>query len=290
MKSTRIPTVDRPARAFTLVEMMVAIGVIIVLLALLLPALGVARRNSVWAGSQNNLRQIFTLMTAYSGDNRDFIVPSEFDYSAAQYPGKVRTASPAGNDPPIGLPSTGTWTDILWTTGGFAPIQVPANGGYDYRFDSPDRLLYEAVPDFKSPFRSLVANGFNAKSPSIGEALPFGDGAEEVTEPGYFAANQFFDSTQPNGWFTTGQIKRPTLSVYLVDSFYGEVIPTTDAAWNTLPQSNAAATGQVDFRYVGDTALLLMLDGRIVTQPRWDELQDLRADFQIRVVGLDSDN
>ncbi len=294
MQSTLPRIVDQPRRAFTIVEVMVAIGIITVLLALLLPALGVARRNSQWAGSQNNLRQIHALMSAYSGDNRDYIVPSEFDYNAAQYPGKVRSASPAGVNPLLGQPSTGSWSDILWTYGELGPLLLPDDDGaadaYDYRYDSPDRFVFERLDDYKSPFRSMVANSYNAKTPSTPEALPFGDGAEEVGEPGYFAANQFFDSTIAGNWFTAGQIRRPTLSVYLVDSFHGEVIPATDDAWSGLPQSNNAAVGQVDFRYVGDTALLLMLDGRIVTQPRWDDLTELRDDFQIRVLGLDSDS
>ena len=277
----------RGARGFTLVEMLVVIGVIILLLGLLLPALGIARRNSQLAGSQSNLRQIFSLMTAYSTDNREYIVPSKFDYSTATAKGKVRSPSPAGVDPLLGDAHKGSWTDILWTTGGFGPIRVPGTE-YDYRFDSPDKPLFDVLPDFESPFRSKVANSFNAKDATDPIATPFGDGAQEIGEPGYFAANDFFDSTQPNRWFTTGQIKRPTVSIYLVDSAYGETIPMTEEAWCGLGQSAPNCSGHVDFRYVGDKTMLLMLDGRLVTQSRWDDLEELVEDYRFKVDNLDS--
>src|SRR5690606_14954920 len=126
-------------RGMTLVEVLTVIGIIVLLLAILLPALRAARGNSIWAGSQNNLRQIATLMQSYSTDNREYIVPSQFDYSAASYRGKVRTPSPAGSTLPLGLPHEGTWTDILWTYGNFGPVQATP----DYRYDSPDRAFYD---------------------------------------------------------------------------------------------------------------------------------------------------
>jgi type II secretory pathway pseudopilin PulG len=266
--------------------MMVVIGVIILLLALLLPALGLARRNAQLAGSQSNLRQIHTLMTAYSTDNREHIVPSQFDYSNATVKGKVRSPSPAGVNPLLGDPHRGTWTDILWTTGGFSPIRVPGTD-YDYRFDSPDQPLFQVMPEFESPFRSKLANTFSAEDSDDPIATPFGDGAQELGEPGYFAANDFFDCRLPDRSFTTGQIKRPTVSIYLVDSAYGETIPMTEEAWCGEAGGSLGCAGHPDFRYVGDKALLLMLDGRVVTQSRWDDLEELVEDYRLRVDDLD---
>lgn len=284
---------------FTLVEMMVVIGVIIILLGLLLPALSVARKNAAWAGSQNNLRQTYTLITAYTTDNRDYIPPSRFDYSTAPYPGKVRTwlngARIPGGGQPLGQQSQGSWADIIWTSGSLGPISLVAGEPgqateifHDYRYDSPDRQIYDILPGFESILRSQVPNSFNAKNPILTEATPIGDGAEELGEPGYFAANDFFDSTGVNGkWWTTGQMRRPTLSVYLVDSAYGEAIPATDEAWDGRLQSVPDARGHVDFRYLGDQALLLCLDGRILSQERWESLTELNEKTQLRIGGLD---
>lgn len=285
----------RSLRGFTIVEILVVIGVVVLLLALLLPALNVARKNGRWAGSQNNLRQAFTMMTSYSTDNREFIVPSRFDYTASSAPVKVRTwaagAVLPGGLSPLGEQRKGSWTDILWTSAGMGPISFVvgdpgATAVYDYRYDSPDKNVFSILPDYDSPFRSKVENGYNAKNPTVAEAIPFGDGAQEIGDPGYFAANDFFDSTGGT-WWTTGQIKHPNLAVYAVDSFYGEAIPATQEAWDGRPQKDPAAKGQVDFRYVGDAALMLLLDGRILTQPRWDDLEDLETTGKVRVTNLD---
>lgn len=58
-------------RAFSLIELLVAIAVIAVLLALLLPALSHARKLSYQVVCANNLRQISVGWTSYVQDNKD---------------------------------------------------------------------------------------------------------------------------------------------------------------------------------------------------------------------------
>ena len=66
----------------------------------------------------------------------------------------------------------------------------------------------------------------------------FGQGAHERSRAGFFAANNFFDAN-PNhpdsGWFTTAQIKVPEQSMYLVDSFYGEIIQDEPGPFDRMP-------------------------------------------------------
>lgn len=291
-------------RGMTIVEIVSVIGIIIVLLAILLPALSIVSANARWATSQSNMRQIFQLMHDYSSANREFIVPSAFDYSQSTYPGKARSQHPPGAPSPLGAEGArlnhGTWSDILWAYGDFGP--PPAAGvlttgdvaPYSYLYDSPDRVYYNGNKSYSSIFRSTVPM---TKAPGGTEALPFGSGAQnvEIGQPGYFAGNQFFDSrsdsavNQFGDWRTTAEIKRPEKMVYLVDSWHGELIePTAYGFGSPSGLSTGGGTsseGQVDFRYPGNTCLMLFIDGHNQTEGNWDLFEDLG---NIRNIEVDS--
>lgn len=67
------PTVRRPG--FTLVELMVVIGIIALLLALLMPALQRARANALSLVCKSNLRQIGQCLIEYMNDNDGWMFP-----------------------------------------------------------------------------------------------------------------------------------------------------------------------------------------------------------------------
>src|SRR5437868_3679273 len=67
------PIILRPVRprrttgkAFTIVELLVVIGIVVVLVALLLPSLSRARSHALRVGCLSNLRQLGTALLAYA--------------------------------------------------------------------------------------------------------------------------------------------------------------------------------------------------------------------------------
>lgn len=293
---------------FSLTELLVVLALIAVLLGLLFPALVGVKSTGLMTTSMSNLRQIGTWMRMYSQDNREFIVPSRFDYAEASYAGKVRAPlDPSGApvDPVVGERNEGTWADILWTVfegGVFPDATKDRNIRHDYRYDSPDGALYELLgDDIPNPLRSAVKiktypdfkgrDESNCDPDDVGDVGGVGPKIGDrwdaaVGHPGFFAANNFFDAANPGqngpGWVLTGQIKSPERSMYLVDSLIGETIDPVDA-----PFDSAGPCLEVDFRYPGDVCLMLFLDGHAQTVSKFPDLVELQGKRQIRVQQLD---
>lgn len=295
----------RRTAGFTLVESLVIVAVMAALASLLLPSIAILRRNSKFVASQNNMRNIGSLMGSYSAESRDHVLPSQFDYSGSQSAGAVRTASPVGTLPPTGGVRKGSWADILWTTSRFGPL-MPSKSKYsrspdwDYRFDSPDYWAYSvdgtvALNMLRSHVDLLKAMPYDAET----EARPFGKGASirEQAHPGYFAANDFFNGAVGR-WYTNAQVRLPANSLYLVDSRAGETIPLPSEAESVSdlsgePAGNANAwlpasrDCEIEFRYIGDLCCMLYMDGHVASMTKWTDLNDLQVNRQTRVEGLD---
>jgi prepilin-type N-terminal cleavage/methylation domain-containing protein len=73
----------RPDRGFTLIETLVAIGIIGVLVALMLPAVQAAREAARRAQCANNLHQIGLALHAYEAANRTFPITYSYVYDKA---------------------------------------------------------------------------------------------------------------------------------------------------------------------------------------------------------------
>jgi prepilin-type N-terminal cleavage/methylation domain-containing protein len=116
-----------PPRGFTLVELLVVIGIIALLISILLPVLGKVRKQALRTKCMSNLRQLVTAMTVYAGDNKGGWYTDTADYGAdsltALIPRIIRDGKVAV------CPGTANVVDLSQTISQFVPgvgvVQVP---------------------------------------------------------------------------------------------------------------------------------------------------------------------
>ena len=136
------PRPRRPAlRAggFTLVEMLVVVGIVVVLIGILLPVLGRARESASRAACASNLRQVHAVYLMYASENRDR-VPLGYRAGRKQFNSMVYSAT-SGRYCVFG---------VLFLTGKMEQPQAffcPSNEDPQSSFDSPANPWPPGPPD-----------------------------------------------------------------------------------------------------------------------------------------------
>jgi prepilin-type N-terminal cleavage/methylation domain-containing protein/prepilin-type processing-associated H-X9-DG protein len=131
-----LPSFKKPRFAFTLVELLVVVGIIAVLVAILLPSLGRARESAKTTKCASNLRQIGMAILMYANDNRGYLLPSQVDTGGTTYPGGI------------------FWSNQLSALG-YIKVPTGVNTDGNSAFNCPDGIQEQFS----------ASNGFSATSP-----------------------------------------------------------------------------------------------------------------------------
>jgi prepilin-type N-terminal cleavage/methylation domain-containing protein/prepilin-type processing-associated H-X9-DG protein len=206
-------SIQRIRRGFTLVELLVVIGIIALLISVLLPALNRAREQANLVACSSNLRNIGQMIQEYIAENNGYM---PYGY-ATMKGGEANLNGQADN---LSVTSCWQWPDTLTrlTTNqapgtGSLPVFDPFGGGYY-------KAIYEGnlAPDFSGVFHDYDTMGL-AYAPRVSDyfANPVVLIDTNMWDPRAVAAGKAHDSSAQSisgsGYMAirqAGSIRRPS--------------------------------------------------------------------------------
>jgi prepilin-type processing-associated H-X9-DG protein/prepilin-type N-terminal cleavage/methylation domain-containing protein len=256
--------------AFTLVELLVVIGIIALLISILLPALNKARDAANTVRCASNLRQIGIGFQMYRNDWHNFL-PPEDAYASHVAPGADWRF---------------TKDYMMWSSIGLylgRPSVKQSDGQYDWGFVDYNPTKAASVggpgPDFTVQITKGSIRGtlWECKDPKVdGYDYPSMNGYAEsayLTDPG--GPTVRVNGTSPTAWPRPfNKIPSPSTAIHVADAFYFNAGSTTGQVKNlgdTVSVRNGTNTSFDLSRHNGNHgANILFADGHVLYYSRKD--------------------
>ena len=212
----------RGTRGFTLVELLVVIGIIALLISILLPSLNAAREQARMTKCLSNLQQIGLAAVMYTSANKGYILPADINYA---------------NGDPNGRTWSDTWVTIL-VADKYLPyprnISDKEPPGLDNVFACPSGVLEQSaisfgstgLPSSRKDFHGAMGYLHQSTGPGLEPGLNvyswYGiNGAASPDEHRIPCRRVTKSGSQIKGYVKISQIKKPTELAFIWDGLLG---------------------------------------------------------------------
>jgi prepilin-type processing-associated H-X9-DG protein len=265
------------ARAFTLVELLVVIGIIAALIALLLPALNRARESAKTVQCLSNLRQISGSFEMYAAQNKQVLPPSCYIYNATTGSASVYTDYWATT---LVRARTMPYPDVSDTASG----PITRSAFYCPAGDSDNTPLGISGSTFSTgnvnrAFRMLYGT---TETPAFTRVVDSWYGVNSWTNQ-YLSSSSFYDRRDPLWPYWTGAFE-PGYGKYRKRTFIRQGASTVmlfDGQFMNLQATSTAGNGSVFERIAarhGKKNSVLYRGSKTISLPFGDQVNMMFAD------------
>ena len=248
---------QRPPRAFTLVELLVVIGVVALLISILMPALRKARESANAVACSSNQRQIMMAFLMFANEHKGHLPGNWWDYLNTD--AEKRAWLINANEPFQNAPQNGTLYRYLNTPNVyFCPSQIHERTGAGYgsngRFDFASFIVFSGAKLTNVKPISKFEYGGQIQwvpTPIVVEEEPKGGINGGNNEGGHCNTDQLSHNHPASGWHTINGRRVPKGGAYYASidgsvHFFKEPYEANSWQWHSqAPSGTMVSLGNV---------------------------------------------